>query len=464
MWPRLVLASVLCLGVAAPSVSGRPSLQNAARPPHAAQALDVTLTWPEFDRLVLDRHALTEVGRGALNHLLRAKLLDRLAQESKLVVKPSDVDQRWNELEREVVQSGQAASLDEYLRKNRVDKARFREFLRLGVVQETLARQALGIPSGRAINGEQQEMWLDQIVQQRGAQLCPPPWSDGVAARCGDLEVKLPEFLDHLVQQLTIDDVQDDCFQALLAKRVRARMPDLSEEAFDRAIEVELNRRRIGIESEARYKGASFEQILASQGLSVPVLRRDPVVIASALAHVWVDRTHGEDGLRRAYTEERDWFDRHFGEARHLKWIFLRGARFKSDLTPRTFEDAERELNKLAGQIKASGDFERLAKARSEDAATRTTGGEVGFVALGDDTIPAEIRTAVFARAPTEPEGCIGPVRLANPAGAALIWIGERRPAPGWDEMSQRVHNELRRRFLDECLTKTHLVTYLDDK
>jgi hypothetical protein len=460
--PSMLLGAVfLVLGsVAAPLAGLRQALPGQAEV--AARAHDVTLGWDEFHALVLDRHAQTEVGRGALNHLLRAKVLDRLAHESKLTVTTADVDKKWNELEREIVKSGQAASLEEYLRKTRVGRERFREFLRLGVVQEVLARQALGIPTGRTVNGEQQEMWLDQVIQQRGAQLCPPPWQDGVAARCGDLQVKLADFRDHLVQQLTIDDVRDDCFQALLAKRARARMPDLSGEAYERAIDVEIERRRAAVQEDPKSKGVQFEQLLASQGLSLAALRRDPAVVGSALAHVWVDRTHGEDGLRRVYADERAWFDQRFGEARKLRLLFLRGALFKSDLNARTFADAERELERLRAEIKSAADFERVAKARSEDTGTRGRGGDIGFVSAGDDAVPESIRQVVFGGPQRDDEHCAGPVRIDNPAGAALIWVGERRAAPGWDEMRARVHNELRRRFLNECLEEKDVVTYLD--
>jgi hypothetical protein len=53
-------------------------------------------------------------------------------------------------------------------------------------------------------------------------------------------------------------------------------------------------------------------------------------------------------------------------------------------------------------------------------------------------------------------------VRLAN--GVVLAWVGARRPAPGWDVMAQHVHNELRRRFMDECLPRKELITYLDEE
>lgn len=466
MWIAAVFGSfalaALPLGPAGQGASPQDAgLQGTAQRP-AATAHDVELSMSEFDALVLDRHAQTEVGRTTLNHLLRAKLLDRLAKESKLEVSAADVDRKWRELEGDIVRSGEAASLQEYLAKNRVGTARFREFLRLGIVQERLARAALGIPPSRPINGEQQEMWLDQIVKQRGTQFLPAPWADGVAARCGDLEVRVPDFLEHLKAQLAIDDVREDCYQALLAKRARARLPELSPEAYDKALELELARRRAATEADERLQGASFEQVLASQGLSLEALRRDPAVVVATLSNLWVELHYGEDGLRRVYAEEREWFDARFGEARELRVLFLRGARFKSELNPRSFEDAERELDKLKLQAKTAADFERLAKLRSEDTGTRERGGLLGYVNPGDEAVPEPIRSAVFAGPRNEAEHCAGPVRLFNPSGAVLVWVGARRPSPGWDEMRARVQNELRRRFLDESLRQDDVVTYLD--
>jgi len=43
-----------------------------------------------------------------------------------------------------------------------------------------------------------------------------------------------------------------------------------------------------------------------------------------------------------------------------------------------------------------------------------------------------------------------------------LLWVGERREAPGWEEMSALVHLELRRRFTAEVLPEGALSTYLD--
>ncbi|MBM3991658.1 MAG: hypothetical protein FJ298_11705 [Planctomycetes bacterium] len=458
------LAAILGWLALTPVAAALESLAQARELPTdvAASALDVSLSWQELDALILDRHGASEAGRQALNHLMRAKLLDRLATESKLAVGPEAISKKWTELEGELRRTGQAANLPEYLRANRLSEARFREFLRLGIVQELLARAALGVPADRPVNGEQQEMWLDQIVKQRGTLFVAPPYADGVAARCGDLAVRVPEFLEHLKQQLAEDDLRNDCFQALLARRARQRMGGLTDEDQAQAIEQEIERRRVSTENDPSLQGAKFEQVLASQGLTLEILRRDPAIAVATLSELWVERQFGEQGRQRVYAEERAWFDARFGEARELRVLFLRGGLARNELNPRTFEDAERELARLRAQVKNAADFERLAKLRSEDGGTRERGGLLGFVSPGETTVPSELRTAIFSGPRNETEHCVGPVRLANPSGAALVWVGALRPSPGWDEMRGRVHNELRRRFLDECLKQTDVVTYLD--
>lgn len=239
-------------------------------------------------------------------------------------------------------------------------------------------------------------------------------------------------------------------------------MPDLSDEALARALDLEVERRRVTTERDPGLQGAKFEQVLASQGLTLEVLRRDPAVAIAALSDLWVERQFGEEGLRRTYAEERAWFDARFGEARELRVLFLRGGLARNELNPRTFEDADKELARLRAQVKNAADFERLAKLRSEDGGTRERGGLLGFVNPGETAVPSELRTAVFSGPKNEAEHCVGPVRLASPSGAALVWVGAVRPSPGWDEMRARVYNELRRRFLDECLKPTDVVTYLD--
>ena len=428
----------------------------------AARGGNLKVGWSELDGLLVDRHAMGEEGRDALRHLLKARVLDRLAAESRFEVGTSEVNARWAELDSEIRASGEGPGLDAYLAEEGVDQAVFREFLRLAIVQETLARQALGIPREREINGEQQEMWLDQVMAQRGTQLPAPPWTDGVAARCGDLAVSATDFIEFLRTQLPPDRVQEACYQLLLEKRVLERMPDLSEAALAAAVTAEIDRRRADVANDPKYKGLPYEQILAAQGQRIEALARDPALVCAALANEWVERTYGEDGLRTTYQTERATFDGRFGEAREVRALFLRASVFENPLNPRTFEAAEVQIAQFAGQVNAYEDFLRLVSEHSEDPSSRDVQGLLGWVPRGEERIPAPIREATWGEDGRSfgSARMVGPVRLT--AGVALLWIGTRRPAPDWELMRIEVHRELRRRFLDECLPRDAVMTFLD--
>jgi hypothetical protein len=456
---RSIASAALSTCAAALLGSPAAALQAPAQERVAARAGETTLSFAELDQLVLERHALGETGRAALKHLVRARLLDQLARESRLEVGPAAVDARCAEFEAEIG-AASGRTLDEYLAENGVSRAKFREFLRLAIVQETLARRALGLPEKKPVPGDQQEMWLDQVIAQRGTSTPPPPWPDGVAARCGGLEIGAGDYLAHLRDQLDPDTLREDCYQALLKKRVLARMSDVSDEGRALAVEAELARRRAEAAAEPKYRGLTYDQVLAAQGSLLAALPHDPAIVSAALAHVWVDRTHGEDGLKQAYASERAWFDGRFGDAYELRVLFLRAAHLTNALVPRSFGDAERDLDALRPALRTAAEFAREAKARSEDARTRENGGLLGFVTAGDESVPEPIRSAAFG-APGTGERAIGPVRLQN--GVALVWIGAKRPASGWNDMRRHVHRELRRRFLEDVLPKKDVTTYLDE-
>jgi hypothetical protein len=246
----------------------------------------------------------------------------------------------------------------------------------------------------------------------------------------------------------------------LLVKRMQQRMPDLAPEALAAAVEAELARRRAEVAANPEYKGLAYETILGSQGVRAAFMPEDPGVRSAALAHLWVDRTYGADGLRAAYEAERETFDGRYGAARETRVIFLRAAKLTNQLIPRSFEEGERELANLKGQIASLADFERLAKTRSDDTATREQGGLLGWVTNHDERVPVEIRTLVHSRGVDDAGPLHGPLRIAS--GCVLLWVGDKRLAPGWEEMRVYVHAELRRRFVEEVLPEDSVRTFLD--
>jgi hypothetical protein len=432
----------------------------------AASAGDTKVLWKDLDGVLASRRVLSEDGREALKHLAQSIVLERLAKENGIVVSDAVVEARWKTLDEQVKASGDSSGIAGMMKKARLSPEEFRKFLRLSFVQETLTRRALGLGETAEVKGEQQELWIDEALSARGYAEVPPPWPDGVVARGSDFEITLRDLVRTLRRRLPSKDLKEDCYQLLLIRKISARMPDLAPGALERAIEDEIQRRRDDAAADPRNAGIPWERRLAAQGYVLDRIREDPAIRVAALAHLWVDRSHDAAGLKRTYEAERGHFDGLYGPAIETSVLFLRGARFRNDLNPRTFEDVEGDLRKLAEKIRSADDFQRLARERTEDAAARESGGALGWVGAGSERVPPEIREEVrkaLAQAAPAAAGLdpavslAGPVRLST--GSALLWLGERRPAPTWDTMSAHVHRELRKRFLDEVLPRASLVT-----
>ena len=461
--PRLVRAGDEPARAPAPQGDAAPTYADEEV---AASAGDAQIRWKDLDAVLAGRRVLSEEGREALKHLAQSMVLDRLAKENGIVVSDAIVDARWKTLDEQVRSSGDAEGIAGMMKKVRLSPEEFRRFLRLSFVQETLTRRALGLPEGADVKGEQQELWMDEAMTARGYAEVPPPWKEGVVARCSDFEITLTDLVRTLRRRLPTKDLREDCYQLLLIRKITARMPDLSQEKVDRAVEDEIRRRRDDAAADPKNPGISWERRLVAQGYVVDTIRQDPAIRVAALARLWVDRASGPDGLKRTYEAEREHFDGLYGAAIETSVLFLRGARFKNDLNPRTFEDVEGELRKMASGIRSAEDFHRLARERSEDAVTRESGGVLGWVGAGTERVPPEIRAEIRTALSKPASGgagldpavsLAGPVRLST--GSALLWLGERRPAPTWDTMSAHVHRELRKRFLDEVLPRTSFVT-----
>ena len=438
------------------SVSPNASIAGASRQddPVVARGRELVLHASELRHALVRRYAVSSEGREILKLLLQARMLDRLGEEYGLRIGPKDIDARWNQLNLQA-RAGGSSGLDEEIRKQGLSKEEFREFLRLSLVQERLTRKALDVPPDRPVSGDQQEVWLQQVMVERGLAWPPPPWPDGIVARCGDVVVDREAFGQELVRRLADDEVRETIWHLLLRRGIERRMPDLSAEARERALDAEMGRRRARVSSATQGQGVSFEEVVGARGTTVEALRNDDSVHIAALSWLWVDRTHGDAGVRKTYETERARFEGLHGKAVRTHLLFLTASRYKNDLNPRTFAEAEAEVERLIGEVGNTDDFAALARKYSEDPTSRNNAGDLGFIVRRDDRMPAAIPEAVFqaldaGRKIPATGRAIGPVRLES--GVAVLWVSAVRESPSWEVMSAHVHEELRRRFLKDVM------------
>jgi hypothetical protein len=434
---RSLLAALALSAAAAAAATAQPALQDAPDERTlgkelAAVGTGLELTFEELDELLIWRYGRSPEGQGVLREFNKLLLLDALAAQEGIQITQADLNKSWKEFDEQVRVSGAADGLEDYLTQEGVTPQVFREYLRLGLLHERLTRKALGIADDAPLSGEQQTMWLEDVVRSRGFVEMPHPWSDGIVATCGDLSITRDAFITHLRGQLPQEEIQDACYELLLEKSIRQRLPDVSDEALDRAVYEEIARRRKATEADPKFQGTKYEQLLGAQGLSIEALARDPSVRVASLAQIWIGRTYDDEDLREVYTAERSYFDGLFGEAVEVYAIMLKAALFKNDYNPRTFEEAMRELAALKPTARNLDEFKRLALRHSEDTATSEEGGPLGFVVRGSLKIPEPIRGAAFdalAKNKGTVKGTVlGPLRLSN--SAVLICLGDRRPAP----------------------------------
>jgi len=411
-----------------------------------------TLTRVELETVLLERHAYSENGRELLELFLKSRLLETLAAARGIRVKEGEIDKKLAELERGSKAVGQ--TLADEIRRRNLTPAQFRDFLRLALAQQHLARAALKLPPNQEVSDDQQEIWLQQEIATRGQELLPPVRGlEGALLRCGEITVTRAEFAAFLRARLGRETVKESAWHLLLARALEQRMPDLAPEARARAIEQELLRRR---EKHAQeFPQITFEQRLAATGRSLETLRSDPSVAIAALSRLWVDRTAGPEGLRTAYEAERELFEARYGEAIRASLLFRAAVRFPNKLNSRTFDEAERELGEMAAKCSDLAAFTELVAKHSEEQGSKKARGDLGFVTRGETRVPQGIRDELFKvidqGGTIPPRGLkLGPVRLDS--GVALLWATERRPSPSWEEMSARVHEELRRRVLEELM------------
>ncbi len=425
--------------------------------PVAARAGGDMVTFAELDTLMLERHGAAPRGKEIATYLAQRALITDLAKDAGLRVTDAELDARVLELDSEMKRAGVEDGIAGELARGGIERGEFRATLRLAILHERLTRRALGLPADAQVSGDQQQIWIDSEVERRGLQMATPPFEDGVAARLGAIEIQAAPLAELIRETLEESEIRDALTQLLLLRRVEARLAAAQVSISEDAVTAEIERRRAEAESDPRYQGVPFENLLAAQGLSTAGLARDPAVRIAALSTRWVETKHSDQALRDAYTSEQAFFENHFGAAVHVRAIFLGGSANPNELARRSATEAEQQLRALAEEIDSAQAFAVRAGSVSEDAEARLRAGEVGWLVRASRALPRDL----IAEIHSAPEGLFGPHRL--PTGAVLLWIGERRSSPSWEVMRSHVQRELRRRFLLECLPPAEILTYLDD-
>lgn len=425
------------------------------------------VTDDEVDDRLIWREAKSPSGQAALRQLLELRVIEDLGAQGGVKITKADLAKRIETLDRKSRATGTKGGLAELMTSQGVSADEFREYLRLSMIHETLTRRALGLGEDAELTADMQTLWLQGALEERTYTELPHPYDTGVVAKSGELEITRADFADQLRKETSEEEVREICFLILLERAVIARMPELGSVGVEAALDREVARRSAETALNPKFQGASYEQMLIARGLSLEAVRKDPAVRAAAFAHEAIDRKHTDEGLRAVYEEERNLFDSSFGEAVEVRILFKNASARKDDPLRPFFDEVEAELSVLRDAIESPKDFLAAINLQSEDRGTRDRGGLLGnLTRSGDSEDLAGLRRAAFEVVDGGPDTCagkiVGPVRLTN--GVVLAMLGDRTPAPTWAQMSKLVHQELRRRFLEETLSPEDVASQLDAK
>lgn len=421
------------------------------------------VTYDELRDLLVWREARSPSGQETLLELVKVRVVEKLGQQAKIEITDDALGARFREID-EAARAENPGGIAAIMKAQGISRDEFEEYLRLGMIHEELARRALDLPKGQSPSSDQQTLWLEGVLGERDYEEKSYPYEGGVVATSGDLTISRDEFAEQLLKTQSDDDVRYLSYLVLLERAILARMPEIDDAGVEGALDRELARRSEAASNNPQFQGATYEQVLNARGLSLEAVRRDPAIRAAALAHEAIDRKHTDEDLRRIYMDERDLFDSRFGEAVEVRILFKNASERADDPLRRPFGEVEEELANLKEALSGPEEFLRALQLHSEDATTREREGLLGkLTRVGSSEDLARLREAVFEVVDEAPDGTkgkiLGPVRMTN--GAVLAMLGERTPAPTWAEMKLNVHQELRRRFMEETLARDEVATFI---
>lgn len=141
-----------------------------------------------------------------------------------------------------------------------------------------------------------------------------------------------------------------------------------------------------------------------------------------------------EETVRDFYDENQDLYD--IEDAYRTRMIVLNNVQ---------------EAEEAIGELESGSSFEALARERSVDAATRSLGGDIGYITPGQSTLDERI---VQAAASVEPDSWSSPVEMDG-GRVAILSVTERvqRQSFSFEEVEEHISRELALEQLPQSVT-----------
>lgn len=345
-------------------------------------------------------------------------------------------------------------TLDRILTETHTTRAELYRVARDYVLREKMARTDLGTKDGETLPEHRMKLWQSALRRKSGVRYDGLP--AGVLARVGDSrDIDRARFARELRVRLPVEVVAGIRAELVLDAATRHAVSRSGVSVTQADVDAQIARLREKFEKNPRVQGTgvSFDSFLRQTfGIGEEELRHDPTFRSKVGLEHMLGREIDDARVRRHWDENRA----AYGERALVRQVFVAAAeegskyaeklpsfREASDLALR----AKVQILEKAGLLKGGdapanlGDIvTQVAKQFETSAERRARAGEP--VAWTRQNVAGEtaLEAAVF-------DGEIG--RIAGPVrsnvGYHVLYVEERRPAPGWDEVKVQVREDLLR-------------------
>ena len=412
-----------------------------------------SITQDRFDRFLGANAHYQDSGREALTHILQIQIVQTEADARGLKASNAVVDARVQDARKQIELAGK--SLETMLQARQMGMQEFRSLMRDSVLHEMLVRADRGIAQTTPLTPDELQEWTNQRVANllvlsanapTGMMLDEPPY------RVSEQEVGA------IIRQTTgNEDLVDRLEQLVLMEALPKWAAQEKLPLTDDILYREIEWRRVRVDENPAYGGATYEGLLTARNSSVEAVLESEELRVAGYLRLLASKRFPDSWFDNLSTEQRAAFDNEFGASRLVGWILMRGHKEKQDPLDLTFEEAGEELLKLRARMKSADDFRALAKDYSEDQLSRRRHGMLGWIHRNEEGITPAICDAAFA---AKGKGIYGPVQVldSNPfapiSGMALVLVDDVREAPSEADFRALVrrgqHRQLREAFLED--------------
>jgi len=417
---------------------------------------------------VLDRLAKrwgpTESGKSTLQKIVDDTCVAIEAKRRGVVVAEEEVAAYIKKVDESIRrQTGGARSIEDVYKEPNSSPEEFAREARQYLTQVKMAVEDMGGKPGEDLPEARRMLWLSSLRRRMNVKLVDLP--DGVLASVGDVTIDRRAFATALKGQLPEEAVTDARGDLVLEAAADHAVAEAKIEVSDADVEAEISKMRTSFENDARVKGTglTFDEFLRqSRGITTSELRADRAMRSWIGLDRLLTKTISEDDVRKMWEDNRD----AYGERALVRQIRIAAHDEGDKFRVRSFEEAkELALRAKAAVLESSGALPGAPKEGRKSLAEAITA-----VAKQFETDPEQKKLAGEAVAYTHvnligeksldeaffggPIGVLqGPIRATG--GWHLFVVEERRPAPPFEEVKERVRQNLLRSAIDQFRLST---------